>query len=83
MIRLLIDEVFLEHIDLLVSQHATFSYFAEKFNLRSECLIFIYFLHEASVLLRFSWIYGLWPAALSVVHTLVSSTDTFCVDLVN
>lgn len=83
MIRFLIYEILLEHVNLIVSEHAALSYFAKDFHLSSKSLIFVNLLHETSVLLRLSRINSLRPATLSVVHTLIASAHTFGIDLMN
>jgi len=83
MVRLFVDEVLLEHIDLVVPEHAPFGNLAESLHLSSKALVFIDLLHESGVLLRLSRVDGLWPASLSVKHALFASADSGGVNLMN
>lgn len=76
MLGLLLEKVFLEHIDLFVLQHASFSDLAKCLHLCCEVLIFIDFFHVAHVLLSLCGVDGLWPTALLVVHAFLTSTDS-------
>jgi hypothetical protein len=61
MIRLLIEEVLFEHVDLVVSEHAFFGNFAQGLDLGGERLVFIDFLHEPGILLLLGGVDALGP----------------------
>ena len=83
MIWLFVDEVLFEHVDLVVFQHASFGYFAERFDLGCKSLIFVDFLHEPGVLLGLGGVDGLGPASFSVEHALFAGADSGGVDLMD
>jgi hypothetical protein len=84
MIRLFIDKILFEHINLIVFKHASLSNFTQIFNLLSKSLIFINLFHKPSILLRLSGINCLWPSyttksntSLSMQHTFIPSAHSF------
>lgn len=82
MIRLLVDEILFEHIDLIVFQHSSFCDLTKSLNLSGKALVFIDFFHESGVLLGLSRVYCLWPPSLAMVHAFISCADPIGVDLV-
>lgn len=83
MVGLLIDEVLLEHIDLIVLEHAPLCHFAESLHLHREALVLVDLLHEPGVLLGLGRVNRLRPAAFLVEHALLASADPHGVHLVH
>lgn len=82
-IGFLVDEVLLEHVDLVVLEHAPFGYLAQGLHLLGEVLVFVDFLHEPGVLLGFGGVDGFGPASFPVVHSFLAGADSSGVDLVH
>ena len=83
MVGLFIDEVLLEHIDLIVLEHAPLRNLTQPLHLHGKALVLVNLLHEPGVLLRLSWVDGLRPAALLVEHALLTSAHPHGVDLMH
>lgn len=82
-VGLLVDEVLLEHVNLVVPKHATLGNLAQSLDLGRKALVLINFFHETSVLLRLGGVDGLRPASLLVEHSLLPCADSVGVDLVD
>jgi hypothetical protein len=82
-VRFLIDEVFLEHVDLVVFEHAPLSHLTQILNLSCKALVLVDLLHEPGILLWLGRVDSLRPASLLVEHSLFSSAHPHCVHLVD
>lgn len=82
-VGLLVDEVLLEHVDLVVFEHAALCHLAEVLHLGRKALILVDFFHESSVLLRLGGVDGLRPASLLVEHSLLAGAHAHGVHLMH
>ena len=82
-VGLLVDEVLLEHVDLVVPEHAPLGYFAESLHLGGKALVLVDLLHEAGVLLGLGGVDAFGPTSLPVEHSLLASAHASGVDLVH
>jgi len=82
-VGLLVDEVLLEHVDLVVLEHAALCHLAEVLHLGREALILVDFFHKPSVLLRLGGVDSLRPSSLLVEHSLLAGAHAHRVHLVH
>ena len=83
MIRLFINEILLEHVDLFVSKHSFFCYLTQSFDLLGKSLILVNFFHESCILLRLGGVDRFRPASFTMVHSFFASANTGGIDLMH
>ncbi len=83
MVGFFVNEILLEHVNLVVLEHNPFCDLAQAFNLSGETLILVDLLHEARILLGLSGVNRLGPPSLPVQHPFLASAHPHCVHLVH